>query len=129
MGRIVDKAFLELDGREIACKSLEVKGEDGTEVVEAMTRDGEALGFTSGTRKHTGSAEFSMRRDLGVDPLRIWYDKKEFPVRIEYDAYTALTYQRARFSDVSVSSEDGQAVTYKCELKLIGPVFSNPSAG
>lgn len=117
-GDPIDRAYLEVDGEQVFCESIDPDFDDKTEWVDAMTKDGEPLGVVSGNRHATVKASIAMREDEedDIDWIDLWEKKTNVPVSIEFQNGRTFSFAKAVVSKPSTSSKHGDKTTWSVEL-------------
>ena len=103
-GDPIDRAFLIAGDNELQCSSISIKGQNGKDWVEAMTRDNEPLGLAGGNMKYDVDVEAPMTEgqsdDVDLHELMVNGTNVEFVV----EAKNGDTYTWAKGQVVSVDS-------------------------
>jgi hypothetical protein len=88
MANPIDRAYLDIDGINVACDSIDIEPEDDTDFVTAMTKDNEPIGTKSGNRRFSVSAKVTMTDDEEVDFEALWEEKTNVKVNVEFEGGT-----------------------------------------
>jgi hypothetical protein len=118
-GDPIDRAYLEIDGVQLSCEDIDIKFDDGTQWVEAMTRDNLPLGVVRGNQKAEVSATVAMREDEedDIDLIDLYEKKTNVAVSVEFQNGRTISFGKGVVSAPNPSSKHGDKATYKVDLK------------
>jgi len=118
-GDPIDRAYLEIDGVQLSCEDIDIKFVDGTQWVEAMTRDNLPLGVVRGNQKAEVTASIAMREDEAddIDLVDIWEKGTNVAVSIEFQNGRTISFGKGVISAPNPSGKHGDKATWKVDLK------------
>jgi hypothetical protein len=118
-GDPIDRAYLEINGVQVTCESIDVDPDDKTEWVEAMTRDNYPLGVVRGNMKAEVKATIAMREAEAddIDILELWEKKTNVPVSIEYQNGRTISFGKGVVAKPAISSKHGSATNETLDMK------------
>jgi hypothetical protein len=125
MANPIDRAYLEVDGEQILCDSINIDPEDDTDFVTAMTPSNSPLGFKHGNKRYNITTDVTMSDDEDVDFHDLWFEKTNVPVEIEYEGGTTWSFGKGVISKPGVASTHGEKTTWSLELKCYDLAISN----
>lgn len=108
-GDIIDRAYISFNGKTLVADSIDVELDDGTKLVEAMTRDREPIGFSSGNMRATIKADIAMTEDDvdDVDFTRLWSKQTNVSVTVEFENGQTYTWNKGRIVKPSIQAKQG----------------------
>jgi hypothetical protein len=119
-GDPIDRAYLEIDGDQIYCDSIDIEPEDDSEFVTAMTKDNEPIGVSMGNRRYRIRADITVREDEDVDLHQLWEDKENVPAGVEFESGKTWEFSNGYVSKPGISARHGEKATWSLELLCYG---------
>lgn len=118
-GDVIDRAYISFNGKKIVAESIDIELDDGTKLVEAMTKDREPIGFASGNMKATVKADLAMREDDqdDVDFHRLWSKQTNVSVTVEFEGGQSWTWNKGRIMKPSISAKTGDQAKRSVEIQ------------
>jgi hypothetical protein len=125
-GDPIDRAYLEVDGEQVYCESIDIDLDDKTDWVDAMTKDNEPLGVVSGNRHGEIKATLAVREDDedDIDWIDLWEKKTNVTVVVEFENGRTFSFAKGVVSKPSEGAKHGDKATRQVELKCWNLVVS-----
>jgi hypothetical protein len=120
LNKAVTRAYLEIDGEQVICDTIDIDPENDSDFVTSMTTDNEPLDVVSGNRRHRVRAEVKLRQDMDVDFHQIWEDEDNVPVEVELEGGDIYAFSYGRIASPSISARHGEAATVSLEILCWG---------
>ncbi|HHE72818.1 MAG TPA: hypothetical protein ENL34_11125 [Chloroflexi bacterium] len=118
--KVIDRGYLNIDGDQVLCDSIDIDPEDDSEFAMAMTPDGEPLGVVSGSRRYRVRADVTMRADEAVDFHQLWVDKTSVPTEVQYEGGVTWAFSEGVISKPGNQSSHGEKAKWSIELLCWG---------
>lgn len=124
MATIVDRAYLELDGEQIDCKSITVRTSGNKNKVNTMNRKNRAVGYTRGIPEFSIDADFPYDADLATNFDNLALSKTQFTTVVEYEDGDTFSYLDCQVDEVERSAGEGGDVGIKLTISALDYVKS-----
>ena len=124
MANPIDRAYLDIDGTNVACDSIDIEPEDDTDFVTAMTKDNEPIGTKSGNRRYNVTCKVTMTDDEEVDFEALWEEKTNVKVNVEFEGGTYWTFGKGVIAKSGIAAAHGDKTTRNLDLKCWQRVIS-----
>ena len=119
-GDIIDRAYLEIDGDQVHCDSIDIDPEDDSEFVTAMTPSNDPLGVSMGNRRYRLRADVTVREDEDVDFHQLWEEKESIPVGVEFESGVTWEFSEGYISKPGIAARHGEACKWSIEILAFG---------
>lgn len=131
MADFCQRAYLNIDGAEIECASIDEDLDLAVEVIETMARDNRAKGYKSGVPKFSLSVEMPL--DFDVEELKSSLEQKAlrgevFTAHVEVESQAGLpsirSYIDCRIKSQKDSAKIGDGVSRTLEILALDKTIS-----
>lgn len=124
-GDVIDRAYFEIDGKQVYCDSIEEDPEDDTDFVTAMTPNNDPIGFRSGNLRYNLSAEVTMLAAEQVDFDKLWTAKRIVKAKVIFEGGKVHAYNKVVVAKPGTAAKHGEEVKRSIECKAYGRVVSS----
>lgn len=123
-GDIIDRAYLDIDGAQVFCDSIDIEPENDSDWVTAMTPDNNPLGVRGGNDRFGVSADITMRETEEVNFDSLWQERTIVKIMVEFEGGSVHTYQKAVVTKSGTAAKHGEEVKRSIELNAWDRIIS-----
>lgn len=123
-GDIIDRAYLDVDGEQVFCDSIDIDPENQSDFVNAMTPNNEPLGIRSGNEQFDVKADVTMRATEEVDFDDHWHKKTIVKIMVNFEGGKTHSFGKAVVTKPGIAAKVGEEVKRSIELKAWSRIIS-----